>query len=160
MKKINLPGQIKKFFAHIYFQLFKIDDSAQKVALGFGIGVFLGVFPGTGPLAALFCAWLFRLNRASALLGSLLTNTWISLVIFLLAVKAGSAVMRVGWQEVHKAGLDLIKDFHWAKLWSVSIGKIALPLLIGYTLIGLVLGLLAYLITLILLTRLRNAPKS
>ena len=72
-------GLLKRLTRFVYAKLFAINDTPQKVAIGVGIGVFLGVFPGLGPLAALFMAFLFRVNRAGALLGSALTNTWISI---------------------------------------------------------------------------------
>ena len=87
-------------FNLFYERLFKINDSPQKIALGLGLGVFAGILPGTGPLAALFLAFIFRANRASALLGSLATNTWISFVTFVLAIKIGSAILEVSWLDV------------------------------------------------------------
>jgi len=68
-------NKFRGFFQLLYLKLIKINDTPQKIAFGFGLGVFSGIFPGTGPLAALFLALILRANRASALLGSLLTNT-------------------------------------------------------------------------------------
>jgi uncharacterized protein (DUF2062 family) len=110
-----IPHKISHFFRLLYIKLFKINDSPQRIALGLGLGVFLGIIPGTGPLAALFLALLFRVNRASALLGSLLTNTWLSIVTFLLAIKVGSFIMRLNWQSVY-----------------ADISKAILPLIVGY----------------------------
>ncbi|MCG2713658.1 MAG: DUF2062 domain-containing protein [Candidatus Omnitrophica bacterium] len=70
----------KKIINFIFAKLFKINDSAGKIALGVGLGVFAGLLPGTGPAAALLLALVFRANRAAALLGSLITNTWLSVV--------------------------------------------------------------------------------
>ncbi|PIR13657.1 MAG: hypothetical protein COV50_05635, partial [Flavobacteriales bacterium CG11_big_fil_rev_8_21_14_0_20_35_7] len=63
-----------------------MNDTPQRIALGLGLGSALGMLPGTGPLAALFLAVVFKVNRASAFLGSLATNIWLSLVTFLLAL--------------------------------------------------------------------------
>jgi uncharacterized protein (DUF2062 family) len=122
----------REFFRLLYIKLFKINDSPQRIALGFGLGVFLGIIPGTGPLAALFLALLFRVNRASALLGSLLTNTWLSIVTFLLAIKVGSAIMHLDWQVVRQ-------------------GWMLLPVILGYFIVSFSLGILVYLVTLIIL---------
>ena len=131
-KRENNINRVSQFFKLLYIKLFKINDSPQRIALGFGLGVFLGIIPGTGPLAALFLALLFRVNRASALLGSLLTNTWLSIVTFLLAIKVGSAIMHLDWQVVRQ-------------------GWMLLPVILGYFIVSFSLGILVYLVTLIIL---------
>ena len=92
MDKKSVLSRISRFFKALYLKIFRIDDSPQKIALGFGLGVFLGVMPGMGPIAALAIAFLLKANRASALLGSILTNTWLSIPVFFLAVKTGAVV--------------------------------------------------------------------
>ena len=109
----------KKIINFILAKLFRINDSPQKVALGVGLGVFAGLMPGTGPLAALFLAFIFRANRAAALMGSLLTNTWLSLVTFILAIKTGAFVLKMNWQEVLQKGQMLIKDFSWVRFFKL-----------------------------------------
>jgi uncharacterized protein (DUF2062 family) len=119
--------------------------------MGFSLGVFLGILPVTGALASLFCAFIFRLNRISALLGSLLTNTWLSIVFFLLSIKIGSAIMHLDWHDVQRKWVVLLKDFHWKSLFSLSIWDILLPVVIGYLIIAIVLGTLSYFIILLVL---------
>ncbi len=146
------------FLKLIYSKLFKINDSPQKIALGFGLGVFLGILPGTGPVASLFLAFLLRLNRASALLGSLLVNTWINIVTFLLAIKIGSVIMGLNWQQVYNESLLIFKNFHFAGLFRLPVFKIILPLLIGYFIIALCAGVFAYIIVLVILSRIKRQP--
>ena len=141
---------IKNFFIA---KLFKINDSAEKIALGVGLGVFSGLLPGTGPAAALFLAFIFRANRASALLGSILTNTWLSLVTFILAIKVGSIILKLHWQEVCQKAQGLIHDFHWVKFFRLSFLEVLLPVIVGYIVIGLFLGIISYLITLLIIGR-------
>jgi hypothetical protein len=159
MKKTRSRNKIYRFFKLVYIKLFRIDDTPQKIALGFGLGVFLGVFPGTGLLASLVLAWFLRLNRAAALLGSLLTNTWFSFLAFILAVKTGSVVMGVDWQKVYQESISLLKGFNWLNLFKLSILKVILPVIIGYLVIGLCLGFLAYLVTLPIILKLRKKKK-
>lgn len=153
------PGFLKKSFWFLYNRLFKINDTPQRISLGFGVGVFLGIIPGTGPVAALAAALIFRLNRASALLGSLLTNTWLSIATFLLSIKVGSAVMRVEGQQLQGDWLLFLKGFNWANLLKVSVLKIILPVIIGYIIVAFCIGFLAYLITLIIFTQGRRKNK-
>ena len=143
----------KKISNFIVSKLFKINDSAPKIALGVGLGVFAGLIPGTGPAAALFMAFIFRANRAAALLGSILTNTWLSIVTFILAIKVGSAILKMNWQEVQLKGQSLINDFSWAKFFKLSFLEVLLPVIVGYIIIGLILGAFTYLVTLLILRR-------
>lgn len=141
---------LKKITNFIVAKLFKINDSAQKIALGVGLGVFSGLMPGTGPAAALFLAFIFRANRAAALLGSILTNTWLSLVTFIFAVKVGSVVLSRHWQEVYQKAQGLIRDFHWGNFFKLSFLDVVLPVIIGYLVIGLFLGSVSYLVVLLI----------
>lgn len=157
MKKIQkIKNKIINFFQVIYVKFFKINDTPQRVALGLGLGVFAGIIPGTGPIAALFLAFLFRVNRAAALLGSLLTNTWLSFVTFILAVKVGAAILKVSWQAVFQDWLNLIKEFNWLNLFKASILKTILPVVVGYIAIAFFLGFTVYLITLFIIIKIKQ----
>jgi len=156
MKKQGLLNNISVSFHSIYLKLFFINDTPQKIALGLGLGVFLGIIPGTGPIAALVIASALRINRASALLGSLITNTWLSIVTFILSIKAGSAIMGLGWEEVYHNWQLLLREKSWTNLLQLSALSIILPVLVGYFLVAFSLGLVVYLFTLIIITRLRN----
>ena len=116
MASRTVIDRISRFFRVVYLKLFRINDSPQKIAMGFGIGVFLGVLPFTGPIAALAMAFILRVNRASALLGSILTNTWISIPVFLFSIRAGAFITGVKCQDLNNGWDLLVKDFHWANL--------------------------------------------
>lgn len=146
---MNYP--LKKIFDLLVSKLFKINDTPQKIAVGFALGTFSGIIPGMGPLASLFLAFVFRANRASALLASLITNTWLSFVTFIISVKLGSAVLGVKYENVRDAWLLFVKDFHFLDLFKVSVLNIALPIMLGYLVIGTFCGLTAYLFTLSIL---------
>ncbi|MFH0935988.1 MAG: DUF2062 domain-containing protein [Candidatus Omnitrophota bacterium] len=134
MKKTgSFADKIKRFFRLIYLKLFRVNDTPGKVALGVGLGVFSGILPGTGPLAAICLAIILRANRAAALLGSLITNTWLSFLIFIPAIKTGSFLLGVQWKQIHGESLR---------------GKVILPAIIGYLIMGFILGLITYSITL------------
>jgi len=151
-----MSNKFTGFFVSVYEKLFKIDDTPQRIALGFGLGVFLGIFPGTGPLAAIFLAVLFRLNRAAALIGSLLTNTWSSIIVLALAFQVGSLTMGVKWHDMAGDWDSFQRAFRWKDLFKFSALKVALPVLIGYIIIGLVFGLFAYIITLITVKKIKK----
>jgi uncharacterized protein len=151
--KGNLKSKIARFFRFLYIKLFRINDSPQRIALGFGLGVCLGIFPGTGPVAALTLAFVFKVNRASALLGALITNTWVSFITLLLAIKSGSGILGIEWQEVYNNWIYLLGNFSWRDLFKFSALKIILPVIAGYAVIGLLLGIMAYAVMLIIILR-------
>lgn len=144
---------LKKIGDFIFAKFFRINDAPEKIALGVGLGVFSGLLPGTGPAAALFLAFIFKANRAAALLGSLLTNTWLSLVTFILAIKVGSGILKLHWQEVYLKAQGLILDFHWVKFFKLSLLDVLLPVVSGYMIIGLALGISSYFISLLIIRR-------
>lgn len=157
MPKESLLAKIIQF---IFSKLFKINDSPQKIALGVGLGVFAGLLPATGPVAALFLAFIFRANRAAALFGSLLTNTWLSVVTFILAIKVGSVILKMHWPTVQQQAQGLLKDFGWAKFFKLSFLEVLLPVVVGYLIIGLVLGALSYFLTLLIIRRKGHGDKT
>ncbi len=54
--------------------LLDFKGSAHQLALAFGLGIILGVIPGTGAIAAATCAAILRLNLPLMVAGALLTN--------------------------------------------------------------------------------------
>jgi uncharacterized protein (DUF2062 family) len=142
----NNGNKFKRFLRLLYLKLFCIHDSPQRIALGFGAGVASGILPGTGPLVSLSLAFIFRLNRAAALIGCLATNTWLSFLTFILAIRLGSGIMGNDGQQVMRDWELFLKEFRWLNLFKLSVLKIALPVLLGYLVISVLLGSLAYVI--------------
>ena len=159
MKRKN-NNNILRFLKLIYLKLFRIHDTPQKIALGVGIGVFLGIIPGTGPIAAVFMALVLRVNRAAALLGSLLTNTWLSFLTFFLSIKIGAGIMRLDWQDVHRNWVQFLKDFKVITLFKSATLKIILPVIIGYLVVAFCLGLIVYLVTLSIIRQIKHENKN
>jgi uncharacterized protein len=145
--------KIKGSFKSIYDKLIGINDSPQKIALGFGLGVFCGILPGTGPIASVVLALVFRMNKAAALVGSVLTNTWLSLVTFVIAVKIGSALTGANWQDIYQQCQALIQNFSWTNVRTFPFSKIVLPLVIGYLVVGVLSGIIGYVLALLLIRR-------
>jgi len=149
-------GRIARFFKAVYLKLFRINDTPQKIAIGFGLGVFSGVMPGTGPIAALFLALIFRVNRASALLGSILVNTWLSIPLFFLSVKTGSLITGLNYRDICNGWAAFLKEFHWIKLLQLSMYEVILPIISGYLIVSICIGVLAYAVTLAIVSHKLN----
>ena len=128
----------------LYEKLVKINDTPQNIALGFGLGVFAGILPGTGPVAAVLLAVILKANRIAAFTGGLLTNTWLSLVTFVMSVKIGAWITGAEWSEIYQQCKTLFKNFHWKNFFDTSILEIIYPLIVGYLVISSVLGVITY----------------
>lgn len=133
----------------------------QRVSLGLGLGAAMGLLPGTGPIAALILAVFFKLNRAAAVLGSLLTNTWLSIVTFSLALRLGSYFFGIDRKALYSEWKALIREFSFSKIFNTAILKTAVPIFIGYIIIALFVGFVIYLIsiTIILLKNEKNKTR-
>lgn len=147
--------RLKEFFSEIYWRLVKINDTNQRIALGMGLGVFFGIIPGAGPIISLIFASLIRVNKASALIGCLATNTWISIVTALLAVKLGAFIFKIEWRVLLKDTNNLIQNFNFSDLFNLAVLKTLAPLFFGYLIIALIISLMAYLISLALIKQFR-----
>ncbi|MCM8813612.1 MAG: DUF2062 domain-containing protein [Candidatus Omnitrophica bacterium] len=136
------------------------NDTPLRVAAGFGIGVFTGIFPGMGPLAATVLATLFRASPAAALAGSLITNTWLSLFTLLASLQVGAWLTGLSVAALRQSWQDLLKDFSWQMIWDVSVVKIIVPVLLGYVVIGLAFGIAALGISWLIVSRRRQERSS
>jgi len=145
---MKILDNVIAFLKSAYTKLVNINDTPQKISLGMGLGVFLGIFPGVGPIAAAVLSAALRVNIAAALLGSLLTNTWLSVAIFIPAVKAGAAMAGTDWQTVKENWAAFTATHNWFELFKSSALEIAAPVAAGYFLVSLSLGIIAYLMTL------------
>ena len=152
---MNLKS-IRKLFYLLRQKLFNINDTPQRIALGVGLGVFFGIMPGMGPVAALFLAHVFKVNKAAALFGSLLTNTWLSLLTFLLSIKLGAAVFKLNWQVLYNQWPVFLKNFNFSKLFTLPMLRIALPIVVGYIIVAFCAGFLVFITTVIIITGMRN----
>ncbi len=161
MKNQKKPkGRLFRFFNFLYVKLFRIHDTPQRIALGLGLGVFAGIIPSIGPLTAIFLALIFHANRAAALLGVILTNTWLSIVIFFLSARIGSGIMGKSCGATEQNWIEFIKNFRWRDLGQISILKIIFPVAVGYLAIALASGVAVYFITLAVMTWRKHENKS
>lgn len=143
--------KIKSAFRRVYHNLFLINDSPQRVALGFGIGVFTGMLPGMGPVASVVLAAAARANKAAAFAASILTNTWISLIALAMATKIGGWIFRIPWETIRDDWRALLDDFQWSAFFSEAFYSIVLPIAVGYVIISIAAFIAAYLIALSIL---------
>ncbi|OGX05850.1 MAG: hypothetical protein A2Z88_01105 [Omnitrophica WOR_2 bacterium GWA2_47_8] len=136
-----MSEKIKQWFRAVYHQLVEIDDAPSRKALGLGLGVFLGNFPGMGPIASVVTAYIFRVNRAAALVGSFATNTWLSFVTLALAVKVGAFLTGKNQEQLQQSWGNFRQDFHFKKIFERETFDLIVPVLIGFCVVSFVIGL-------------------
>lgn len=144
---MNTTDKVKNFFSHF----FTLDDSPHNIAGGFALGVFLGTLPGLGILAMLFALSIFKLNRASAVIGVLATNTWGTVVALPFATVIGGFLF--GQSTTHlsqefQATYQLGFKYFLSK---VVFFDMAIPLIVGFIISAGVIALLFYCIIFYLL---------
>jgi uncharacterized protein (DUF2062 family) len=93
--KARLAVRIKRRARLVYLKLLRIDDPPERIARGAAIGVLMGVLPtfGAGAVMALALAFVFKANKAAAVLGSMVANPLTSPFFWSLSVVVGSLVL-------------------------------------------------------------------
>lgn len=105
--------------------LLKFDGTPHQLALAFGLGVALGIIPGTGALAAALLAAVFRLNLPIVVAGALMTNPLTAPFIYLASYRIGHWLLG-----------DWMPDSWLARL--------AVGIFTGNPILAVALGLVAY----------------
>ncbi|MDT8440971.1 MAG: DUF2062 domain-containing protein [Desulfuromonadales bacterium] len=130
----------------------------DEIAKGIALGIFVGMTPTFGIQMgiALLLAYLFRQNRLAAVLGVWVTNPLTAPVIYAVEYELGRLLL-----GLPRAGLPKELSFQaYAELgWNVLA-----PLWVGGTITGIILGSLAYFVTLRLIPvvktwRIRRWPR-
>ena len=104
-------------------KLLHIEDTPERTALAYAIGIFLGFSPFLGfhTLAGLAIAFLFRLNRVAILLGVWSNTPWWIVPYYMIATWVGMWVMGfwIDWatlKEIFQLGMD--QGFMSSDFWS------------------------------------------
>src|SRR5512135_3368866 len=95
MKAVKRRRDFRHWLKFQYIKLVRLNDSPEKVAGGLALGVVLGILPtfGLGVVLALFLAGPFKVNRVSAVIGTLVMNPWTTPFFWALSYMAGSMVL-------------------------------------------------------------------
>jgi len=120
------------------------NDEPERVAAGLALGVALGVLPtfGLGIVMAVFLAGLFRVNRVSAIVGTLICLPWVMPFFWALSYLTGTLVVGNHISEA----VHIIKDFKsHSDMWrSVLERNLLLPYIIGNVLVTLAVSAMTY----------------
>jgi uncharacterized protein (DUF2062 family) len=125
--------------------LLHVDDTPHRIALAFGVGVFIAFSPllGIHTLIALGIAFSFRLSRAAILVGTYVNNPWTLAPLYMGGTLLGCALLGVPSEGLNQINWQL---HGWDFLSSliVHLRPYLWPFVIGNTVLGTLGGLLGY----------------
>ena len=139
-------------------QLLQLSDTPHRVALAFGIGVWLAFSPllGLHTVLALLIAYLFRLNRAAMLVGVYVNNPWTLAPLFMAGTVLGCEIFGVSTEGLEAIDFSLHgRAFYRALLEGLR--PYLWPFVVGNTLLGVLAGIVGYVVLREVLERRRAA---
>jgi uncharacterized protein (DUF2062 family) len=137
-----------------------LDEEPSRLAAGMAAGVFIGVTPfyGLHTLLALVAAYMFGLNKAATITGAWINLPWFAPFVYGFCLHLGEAVLTGDWSSFSLASVlglaaylraspretaTTLYQVVWDMLFVAS-----KPLFVGTTIVGLVLAVVAYFVTL------------
>jgi uncharacterized protein (DUF2062 family) len=156
MPRKNSP---RRWIRYQYLKLVRINDSAEKIAGGLALGVVLGILPtfGLGIVIAIFLAAPLKLNRASAVIGTLIMNPWTAPFVWTLSYLAGSLLLGYDLSETLREIRHL--NAHPGLWRSLMTGRLIKPYVIGNLVVTAALASFFYAVCLFSVRAYRNAKK-
>ncbi len=148
-----MRGRFKKFLRY----LFALEDTPERIALAFSLGVFLAFSPllGLHTFLGLVFAFLFGLNRFALLLGVFINNPWTLVPIYAAGTYLGGLLGGF-------PARPQLPHFNWHALWGSAFWlqlagqrSILKPLVLGSSLLSIIAATLAYLTALHFIRRRR-----
>jgi uncharacterized protein (DUF2062 family) len=119
----------------------RVEDTPPRVALAFGVGVFIAFFPlpGIHTALALGAALVFRLNRVAVLAGAWTSNPWTlvpmlsggTLLGCVLLGVSPSALGAVDWGASGSTFLESLVQGFGPLLWPFVVGNLVLGAVAG-----------------------------
>jgi len=128
-------------------ELLQVDDTPHRIALAFGIGVWLAFFPilGIHTAMALVIAQVFRLNRTAMIVGVYVSNPWTLAPLYMAGTIVGCALFGVSDEGLNAIDWRLHGRAFYHALFE-SLRPYVWPFVVGNTLLGIVGGLLGYVV--------------
>ena len=132
-------------------KLLHIEDTPERTAIAFSIGVFLGYSPFLGfhTLLGIAIAFLFRLNRVAVLLGAWSNIPWWLVPYYMIATWMGMWLIgfridKAILQQIFRSGMDqgFISSDFWNRV--VSQWSLLISFMVGSLILAALLSLVAY----------------
>jgi uncharacterized protein (DUF2062 family) len=159
MKAAKGRRDFRHWLRYQYVKLVRLNDSPEKVAGGLALGVVLGILPtfGLGVVLAVLIAGPLKVNRVSAIIGTLVMNPWTTPFFWALSYLAGSLVLG---NNIHEA-LSSVKSIETQTgLWKDILTKrLLLPYIIGNVIVTAMAAASFYVAGLYFVKEYRKAKK-
>jgi uncharacterized protein (DUF2062 family) len=139
-------------------ELLQLDDTPNRIALAFGIGVWLAFSPllGLHTVLALLIAYFFRLNRAALLVGVYVNNPWTLAPFFMAGTVLGCEIFGVSTEGLEAIDFRLHGRAFYRTLLE-GLRPYVWPFVVGNTVLGIAGGLAGYVVLREILERRRAA---
>ena len=153
-----MPGHLRDKLSQLTAWLCRLPDSPERTAAAFAIGVFVGFSPfiGLQTLIGIGVAYLLRLSRVAVILGTWVNLPWIVPLYYALVTELGSRLL--GVEPPSRLGAELRAAVTHAGFGLAAIGQLVSlfrpllwPFVVGSTLGGVLLGVIAHRVMLVLL---------
>jgi hypothetical protein len=127
--------------------LVQMEDTPNRLALAFGIGVFIAFFPilGIHTGMALLVAVIFRLNKVALLAGAWTNNPWTLGPMYITGTLVGCALLGVPPEGLHGVDWSLHGSAFYEALFE-SLRPLVLPYLVGNLVVGVLAGALSFVV--------------
>ena len=142
-------------FGQMLVRMRQLEGSPHYLALGMAVGIFVSITPiiPLQTIVAVFLAFLVRGSKSAAALGTWLSNPLTIPVVYYANYKLGCALL--GYQTT----LDSIAFDSFSQLMGLGL-EVTWAMIVGGVVIGAILGVAAYFITLrVFITIRRRARK-
>jgi uncharacterized protein (DUF2062 family) len=136
-----MSGRIRK----VVEVLLHVEDTPHRIALAFGLGVFLAFSPllGLHTVLGLAIAFAFKLSRAAILIGVYVNNPWTLGPCYMAGTVFGCALLGVSTDGL--AGIDFaLQGMAFYRHLVEYLRPYLWPFLVGNTVMSVALGLLGY----------------
>jgi uncharacterized protein len=153
-----MSGRLRRAF----LALFHVDDSPHRIALAFGLGVFIAFSPllGLHTLMALGTAVAFRLSKGAIILGIYVNNPWTIAPMYMAGTLLGCYLLGVSPDDLALLRFDQTGWAFYASLVA-QLRPYLWPFVVGNTVLGALFGAGAYYaLRRVIERRRRTAPAS
>ncbi|HEY7509884.1 MAG TPA: DUF2062 domain-containing protein [Vicinamibacteria bacterium] len=138
-----MSGRLRRAFA----VLFHVEDSPHRIALAFGLGVFIAFSPllGLHTAMALGIAVLLRLSKAAIIIGIYVNNPWTIAPMYMAGTLLGCGMLGVSTDDLSSLRFD---EHGWAfyRTLAHQLEPYLWPFVVGNTILGVVFGALGYVV--------------
>jgi len=134
--------------------LFQVEESPSRVAAAFGLGLFIAFFPllGIHTGLALLLAIVLRLNRVAILVGAWINNPWTIAPMYSAGTILGCVLLGV----TPESPIDInwhLKGRAFYSALVATLRPLVWPFVVGNLVLGVVAGLVGFLLMRSLLVR-------